>query len=918
MPGGAGGDVGALPPEGASGRAGGVGDALAMLSGMVPGAALAGVVERAVAPLLAPAPADGGAAGAGSAGAGAADVGFLGEFVDPGEQALVEAAESVVVNGRGAGALVGLGVDALSELVGACGRLAGWAQWAQAVAAACMARCPEMSGLPYQPQSSRNVSQDGLIDDRGSRADGRDDDLTDDRDDGLAHRARRDSMDVSVSFGLSGAGRWNAAGEVACRTGVSRLTAGRVVDRGAGLLDEMLAPVSGLHRVGLLDSSKAGVLVRRLGGEPVGVAAAVQDQVLGRAVRRTCAQVGRDVDRALAALDPEGISRRARRNVASRHVSRPRTAGTGVCEMRALVPRADAILLDATLDAIATSARACGDQRTLGQLRADALTAISLHALRTSQCQATAAANAAADTAGNVGDAGHGSDTGDAGDTGIIETAVAGPVGAAGSRTLGGSEYTSTTGNAAACVTSPANPAGPLNFTGFEGPADAADQADAAGATSPADAGDAVYIDEMGLTPDGVPLEGLLGALSGLVCHTGPWWTPSGADPVPLPPGLSVNIDVTVPLDHLTSLLGPQPEGSTPHDNASSGTEAGDSDATATGAGPPGTTARVPCCSRGAAASSGDDPADGLCAACGCSGAGATAEASSAPARAAQSVPTAPTVAAALAAPAAPDVRSARTMRAMEACLGSGSRRVPVPAAVAVALAAGGTWRRLVTDPLSGAVVDVGRIRYRPPAALADLVRARDRSCTHPGCERPARGCDIDHVIAWEDGGTTSLENLTCLCRAHHRLKHTPGWALTRTPGGALIWRTPSGARYRRESDGSVIMLARCVGPRQYARPATRVPDPLARAITPDVLARLDKGLTSSAFTSPGSAADHGLSIGSTAGDVAPGPGRETATVITTRGPRPGENPGDFETTPYPRALHTLGLTPLLDAIPPF
>ena len=60
VPGGAGGDVGALPPEGASDRAGGVGDALAMLSGMVPGAALAGVVERAVAPLLAPAPADGG------------------------------------------------------------------------------------------------------------------------------------------------------------------------------------------------------------------------------------------------------------------------------------------------------------------------------------------------------------------------------------------------------------------------------------------------------------------------------------------------------------------------------------------------------------------------------------------------------------------------------------------------------------------------------------------------------------------------------------------------------------------------------------------------------------------------------------------------------------------------------------------
>ena len=41
------------------------------------------------------------------------------------------------------------------------------------------------------------------------------------------------------------------------------------------------------------------------------------------------------------------------------------------------------------------------------------------------------------------------------------------------------------------------------------------------------------------------------------------------------------------------------------------------------------------------------------------------------------------------------------------------------------ALAAGGTWRRLVTDPASGTVVDVGRARYRPPAGLADLGSGR-------------------------------------------------------------------------------------------------------------------------------------------------------------------------------------------------
>ena len=233
--------------------------------------------------------------------------------------------------------------------------------------------------------------------------------------------------------------------------------------------------------------------------------------------------------------------------------------------------------------------------------------------------------------------------------------------------------------------------------------------------------------------------------------------------------------------------------------------------------------------------------------------------------------------------------------------MGAGGRSMPVPAVVARALAAGGTWRRLITDPIVGTVVDVGRTRYRPPAGLADLVRARDRVCTHPGCEVPARGCDLDHITPWAGGGTTSLENLTCLCRAHHRLKHTPGWALTRTGDGALIWRTPTGTRYRRETDGAITLLPRRTGPRQAVASAVRVPDALARAVTPAVLDRLDKGLAD-----PHIAA--GVATGS--GDAAP--------VITTRGPRPGENPGDYETTPYPRALHALGLTPLLDAIPPF
>jgi MFS family permease len=58
----------------------------------------------------------------------------------------------------------------------------------------------------------------------------------------------------------------------------------------------------------------------------------------------------------------------------------------------------------------------------------------------------------------------------------------------------------------------------------------------------------------------------------------------------------------------------------------------------------------------------------------------------------------------------------------------------PIPASVARALAADGEWRRLVTDPSSGAPLDYGRRTYPPPAALVDFLIARDGTCRFPGC----------------------------------------------------------------------------------------------------------------------------------------------------------------------------------------
>ncbi|WP_433785109.1 DUF222 domain-containing protein [Actinomycetospora sp. CA-101289] len=126
----------------------------------------------------------------------------------------------------------------------------------------------------------------------------------------------------------------------------------------------------------------------------------------------------------------------------------------------------------------------------------------------------------------------------------------------------------------------------------------------------------------------------------------------------------------------------------------------------------------------------------------------------------------------------------------------------PITAAAARRLAADAdaTWRRVLTDPRSGAVLDVGHRRYRPPAAMADHVRHRDLTCTFPGCRVPAQACDLDHLVPYnprDPSGRTAADNLAPDCRHHHRVKHLRGWSVRRDPDGSVLWTTPSGRRYR-------------------------------------------------------------------------------------------------------------------------
>jgi hypothetical protein len=85
---------------------------------------------------------------------------------------------------------------------------------------------------------------------------------------------------------------------------------------------------------------------------------------------------------------------------------------------------------------------------------------------------------------------------------------------------------------------------------------------------------------------------------------------------------------------------------------------------------------------------------------------------------------------------------------------------------------------------------------YRPSRKLRHLVRARNARCTAPGCGRPAAKCDVDHTIAWDQGGLTCECDLAPLCRHHHRCKQAEGWRLEQPEPGVLVWRTPAGRVY--------------------------------------------------------------------------------------------------------------------------
>lgn len=129
----------------------------------------------------------------------------------------------------------------------------------------------------------------------------------------------------------------------------------------------------------------------------------------------------------------------------------------------------------------------------------------------------------------------------------------------------------------------------------------------------------------------------------------------------------------------------------------------------------------------------------------------------------------------------------------------------PIPLGVALKLAAKApSLKPILTDPWTGAILDLGRKRYKPSKALRDFLRVRDEHCRFPGCRRAPLLSEVDHITAWAKGGETSDGNAQYLCKRHQIYKHVLGWEAVHMGSGVIQWRTPHGVTQLELPDGLI------------------------------------------------------------------------------------------------------------------
>lgn len=127
----------------------------------------------------------------------------------------------------------------------------------------------------------------------------------------------------------------------------------------------------------------------------------------------------------------------------------------------------------------------------------------------------------------------------------------------------------------------------------------------------------------------------------------------------------------------------------------------------------------------------------------------------------------------------------------------TGGESLPAGLVRAIAADPDSTWYRMLTDP-ARQCVELSVKGYKPTGPIIRQTVADYGTCFDPVCGVPATGCELDHRVP-APTGPTSTDNMGPGCKGHHRAKHAPGFGLSRTPAGQLVFTTAAGFSHRVE-----------------------------------------------------------------------------------------------------------------------
>lgn len=121
-----------------------------------------------------------------------------------------------------------------------------------------------------------------------------------------------------------------------------------------------------------------------------------------------------------------------------------------------------------------------------------------------------------------------------------------------------------------------------------------------------------------------------------------------------------------------------------------------------------------------------------------------------------------------------------------------------------------GEFTRVITDPVSGVILDMDRRSRKVTRAQREWLMLSHSTCIRDGCSRPAMDAEIDHWCEFHGPGrgSTDIDNLGPLCEPDHRLKGTTGVAFKRRDDGSTALAFPSGYETYQPSEWSLRIKA--------------------------------------------------------------------------------------------------------------